>query len=231
MDVGGDLYPWTSGDDDAEGDDDAGDDDSAAGDDDTSGDDDDSTGGDDDTSGDDDDAAGGHLSCGPTVSIAAGGSDALAVITGEAVLTFDYDRRDDEARGELFSATWVGCEAWNAVDPDGEELCGIRWEVDTESNVAQFQSTSIILRFEMDFVLAESTCAFDHPLAADRTLHYRLSVPYKGEDGVEILWSDSGGTHPSNMDDLANSPYTGQGDEPDEVDLSYQTDPEVAKGF
>ena len=213
----GDL--WLTDDDDSAVSDD---DDSAVSDDDDSavGDDDD-VANDDDVIGDDDDATptGGPVFCGPNLipgSDSAG--QAVSVYTGDARVAFDHD-----ARGGFFAAEWTGCEAKHFFDTDGEYVCGIKWSVNGVSYGEQYQATRLVTRFTMDWTLDDNTCAATDPEVFRIDDYYRITVPYESGT-LEVLVSDDDSTVPAQMDEWAELPWDGAGDdEPDLVEFDYAT--------
>ncbi|MCO4771340.1 MAG: hypothetical protein KDA24_15000 [Deltaproteobacteria bacterium] len=213
---GGDL--WLTDDDDSSS---ANDDDATANDDDATGDDDDATANDDDATGDDDDATGpgGPVLCGPNV---APGSDwagqSTSAYTGDARVTFDHD-----ARGGFFGAQWTGCEAKHFFDADGEYVCGIKWSVVGPSYGEQYQTTRLVSRFAMGWVVDDNTCAPGDPEVSRPMDFYRITVPYDSGSLV-VLVSDDEATVPAQMDDWVELGWDGDGDdEPDMVEFDYST--------
>lgn len=191
----------------------SGDDDSTvAADDDTTASDDDTTPGDDDTT-----PTGGPVHCGPKADLSAGDG---RIFTGDASLEMSYSNVFAQARGGAFTATWTGCEAVHVLLA-GEESCGVRYEAEGQSYAEQLQETALIVRLHMVFAAVEDTCG-DPSIPELRELYFRLSIPLEGPS-VEILWSTQQQVVPSDMNPWAEAPFDGDGSEPDEVLLLYQT--------
>ena len=187
------------------------------GDDDDSADDDDSSSDDDDTAADDDDATpvGGDLFCGLTVAPPPG--PATSAYTGGAEWAFDFDGGD-----LLYDVDWEGCEAEHFWDDAGDVLCAISWRGVGRAYVAQQQTSSLVVRFEVDWTLEANTCRSNHPDAADRSTYYRVTIPY--DDGaISILTHEDPQASPASMRPWATIPYIGQGDEPDDISVDYAT--------
>jgi hypothetical protein len=186
-------------------------------DDDSAADDDDATADDDDATADDDDATpvGGDLFCGLTVAPPPG--PATSATTGGAAWDFDFDDPD-----LLFGVTWTGCEAEHYWDEAGDVLCALSWQGAGEAYVAQQQSTSLVVRFEVAWTLDGNTCRSNHPHAGDRVAYYRVTIPY-GDGAISILTDPDPQAPAGQMTPWATVPYVGQGDEPSHIDIDYAT--------
>ncbi len=185
--------------------------------DDATADDDDAGADDDDSAGDDDDATpvGGPVFCGTTPTPING--TATSAFTGEAEWVFDFDHDD-----LLFGVDWDGCEAQHFWDVANEIECGMRWEATGEAYVSQFQSTGLVVRFQIEMELDENTCRSNHPDARDRTAFFRATIPYTG-DTITLQRGEGPNDAPNTLQDWASIPYEPQGEEPDEIVLDYAT--------
>ncbi len=192
---------------------DRGDDDDSA----VTDDDDDLTPANDDDAADDDDAtiAGGEVFCG--LELAAMGDGALTAVTGDAFVELDFG-----SGGPEFEALWSGCEARHWWDAAGNYVCGIRWDVASEAYVTQRQATALVMRFTATFTESDNTCYPGHPQGGDFTADFRLRVPY--DDGeLELLRAPQPNTPPAQMQPWAELGWTGQGEEPADLDFAYDT--------
>ena len=190
--------------------------DAADDDDDSAADDDDSADDDDATADDDDSVIGGDLFCGLEVAPPPG--PATSAYTGGADWLFDFDGGD-----LLYDVVWGGCEAEHFWDASGDVLCAISWRGVGEAYVAQSQSQSLVVRFEVDYTLEANTCRSNHPDAVSRTAFYRVDIPY-GDGEITLLTAEDRKAPASQMETWATVPYEGQGDEPASISIDYATE-------